>query len=376
MDGSSDGVIGKLSWLPVAEVRADPDGFLSEVLTGWKRQQVVSGYTMKTVARRNAAVLRMAAFVGSYPWEWLPGDADEFFAHLRGVENLALNTVRAYQGDVKLFLEYAGDPAYDWNENCGRLFGTVFSQVVTDLNRTRHVQETAEPTVRPFSVRELQDFFDLADLEPERILRSGRRGALAAWRDAVAFKTLYAWGLRLNEMRHLTLPDFSRNARRPEFHEWGVLRVRMGKAMKGSPPKQRTVLTVFDWSVDMIDHWVRVGRPRFGPEPATPLFPTETGKLLDGRNLRRKFHQLTDELGFAPGLDLHSLRRSYATNLQTVYGADTSFVQLQLGHEHASTTAIYTVAAPDYRSRHLEHLLTETLNRSGAVLPRPDRKDP
>ncbi|ABG94470.1 hypothetical protein RHA1_ro02665 [Rhodococcus jostii RHA1] len=31
----------------------------------------------------------------------------------------------------------------------------------------------------------------VADLEPERILRSGRKGALAVWRDAVAFKTLY-----------------------------------------------------------------------------------------------------------------------------------------------------------------------------------------
>jgi site-specific recombinase XerC len=89
----------------------------------------------------------------------------------------------------------------------------------------------------------------------------------------------------------------------------------MGKAMKGSPPKQRTVLTVVDWSADMADHWVRAGLPRFGLERATPLFPTETGQQLDPRNLRRKFHQLVDELGFAPGLDLHSFRRSYATNL-------------------------------------------------------------
>lgn len=157
MDEASGEVIGRLSWLPVPDVQADPDTFLSEVLTGWKRQQLTSGFKMPTVRRRCAAVLRMANFVGSYPWHWLPGDADEFFAHLRGVENLSLNTVRAYQGDVRLFLEFAGDSAYDWNENCGRLFGTVFSQVVTDVNRARHVQEAGEPTVRPFSVRELQD---------------------------------------------------------------------------------------------------------------------------------------------------------------------------------------------------------------------------
>jgi integrase len=55
---------------------------------------------------------------------------------------------------------------------------------------------------------------------------------------------------------------------------------------------------------------------------------------------------------------------------------DVSFVQLQLGHEHASTTSIYTVAAPDYLSRPLNRILTGTLERSGATLPRPDRKDP
>jgi len=71
-----------------------------------------------------------------------------------------------------------------------------FSQVITEFNRARHVQaDDARPQKRPFTPTELQQFFDLADLEPERILNAGRKGALAAWRDAVAFKTLYGWGL-------------------------------------------------------------------------------------------------------------------------------------------------------------------------------------
>ena len=57
--------------------------------------------------------------------------------------------------------------------------------MVTEYNRSTHLDDTSEATKRPFSTRELQEFFDLADLEPERILNSGRKGALAAWRDAV-----------------------------------------------------------------------------------------------------------------------------------------------------------------------------------------------
>lgn len=367
--------IGRVSYLPTAVAAADPDEFLSDVLTGWKRQQLAQNFSLETTKRRTRSVLRMASFVGKHPWEWLPGDADDFFSHLRGVDNLAHNTVRAYQTDVKLFLEYATAPTYDWNERCGQLFGTVFSQVVTEFNRSTHTDETGEGSKRPFSTRELQEFFDLADLEPERILNSGRKGALAAWRDAVVFKTLYGWGLRFNEVRHLIPADFSRHVRTPAYGEWGLLRVRHGKAKKGSPPKQRTVLTVFDWSVDVLDHWARVGLPRFGGHRASPLFPTDNGTMIDNAALRRRFHSLLDELGFPPGLDIHSLRRSYATHLQTELGFDVSFVQMQLGHEHASTTGIYTIAAPDYRSRELQRVLSATLERSGATLPSPDTKE-
>lgn len=85
-------------------------------------------------------MLRVAEFVGSYPWQRPAAGADDFFGHLRGVGNLAHTTVRAYQTDVRVFLDYATDPAFDWNEHCGRLFGTVFCQVVTEFNRARHVQ--------------------------------------------------------------------------------------------------------------------------------------------------------------------------------------------------------------------------------------------
>ena len=185
-----DATMGQLVYLPAGVAGPDPDAFLSDVLTGWRRAQLAQNFSPDTARRRVASVLRMSDFVGSYPWQWTAADADEFFGHLRGVRNLAHTTVRAYQTDVKLFLDYATDPAYDWNEHCGRLFGTVLSQVITEFNKARHVQaDDARPLKRPFTPTELQQFFDLADLEPERILNAGRKGALAAWRGAPAFKT-------------------------------------------------------------------------------------------------------------------------------------------------------------------------------------------
>ncbi|MBX4171784.1 tyrosine-type recombinase/integrase [Rhodococcus sp. DMU2021] len=370
--------MGRVVYLPAGENGPDPEAFLDDVLAGWRQAQFARNFSGDTVRRRVRSVEQMIEFVGSYPWQWSPADADDFFGHLRGVRNLAHTTVRAYQTDVKLFLDYASDPTYDWNEHCGRLFGTVFSQVITEFNRARHVQaDDARPVKRPFTPAELQQFFDLADLEPERILRSGRKGALAAWRDAVAFKTLYGWGLRRNEVRHLQLVDLSRNARAPVFGEWGLVRVRHGKAMRGAPAKQRTVLTVFDWAAEALADWCTRGLPRYG-HPVDTVFPTEKGGIVPARNLWQRMRSLVDELGFPPGLDLHSFRRAYATHLQVEYGYDVSFVQLQLGHEHASTTSLYTLAAPDYRARELERVLTATLARSndgrtGAPHPKEQR---
>nr|WP_236822433.1 site-specific integrase [Arthrobacter sp. AK-1] len=363
---------GGLAFLPLPNREPDRDAFLSEVLTGWKRSHLAQNFTLQTTKRRVASVMRLSDFSGKYPWEWGPVDADELFAHLRGVENLALSTVRAYQTDIKLFCEYATNPEYPWNENCGRLFGTTFSQVITEFNKARHVQDAdMGPEKRAFTLEELQAFFDLADLEVERIINSGRKGALAAWRDAVAFKTAYGWGLRRDELRHLSLVDFSRNVKAPYFGDYGILRVRFGKPQKGSPKKQRSVLTLLDWAAEAVDDWVRRGLPRYG-QPVGDLFPTDRGGLVPEKNLRARMRGFLDELGFPPGLDLHSLRRSYVTHMQTEHGYDTKFISMQVGHEHTSTTTIYTLPSPDYAARELERVLNSTLLASNSrVLTKP-----
>jgi len=55
-----------------------------------------------------------------------------------------------------------------------------------------------------------------------------RAGWLPAFRDAMLFKTAYAFGLRRNETRMLDVVDFERNPRGSEFGDYGVLYVRHG----------------------------------------------------------------------------------------------------------------------------------------------------
>ena len=76
--------------------------------------------------------------------------------------------------------------------------------------------------------------------------------------------------------------------------------------------------------------------------------------------LNRRFNRYCEDLVLSPGLDIHSLRRSYVTHLIEA-GMDPLFVQHQAGHEHASTTALYTSVSSDYRVKTLRRALDSTV---------------
>jgi integrase len=119
---------------------------------------------------------------------------------------------------------------------------------------------------RPFTKQELQDFFGHADDQVSLIANSRRKGWLPAYRDAVMFKLAYSYGLRFNELRHLQTVDVSRNPHAREFGRYGAVTLRYGKAKKGSSPKRRTVLTVFEWTPETIVDWLNHGQPNI-PQP-------------------------------------------------------------------------------------------------------------
>jgi hypothetical protein len=148
-------------------------------------------------------------------------------------------------------MDYLVDGRYPWAAICEREFGCWPVQILDESNAIGHVAEyEGDPRRRPLTREELVLFFDHLDarVTGRRALR--RKGSLAAFRDSVVFKAIYAWGLRRQEAVRLDLSDFGRNPHRPSFGEFGRVSVRYGKASRGSAPKRRNVLTVFPWSVE------------------------------------------------------------------------------------------------------------------------------
>ncbi|MEV6135712.1 hypothetical protein AB0L63_06540 [Nocardia sp. NPDC051990] len=164
-----------------------------------------------------------------------------------------LSTVRSYQLAIRAFLAYVCEPLYGWDIECERRFGTHPVQISHDWNSAKHVLDVeGRPQRRALTRPELQQLFDASDAMVEEIRRHGRKGAVAAFRDAAMLKTAYAFGLRRRELVRLEAHDFGRNPKAAEFGDFGVCYVRFGKGSHGSGPKRRSVLTVMPWSVDVL----------------------------------------------------------------------------------------------------------------------------
>ena len=190
----------------------------------------------------------------------------------------------------------------------------------------------------------------------ERAVGSKRKGALAAYRDATLFKVIYGWGLRRTETSKLDLVDFGRNPAAPEFGRFGMLNVRYGKAKKGQPPRRRNVAAVMGWAVEAVADYAENVRPRFGCADHPALWVTERGGRVKPAEINARFVAYREALGLPDALVVHSLRHSYVSHL-TEDGIDRRFIQVNVGHEADSSTAVYTHVSSDFMNTALRKAL-------------------
>lgn len=332
------------------------------MLEGWERQQQSRYLQAGTIGPRLRGVRRFVEFSGQYPWQWGPGEVEAFTSALvSGPRPLAHSTVRGYQLVLQLFCGFITDPRYGWAEECQRRFGQAPVQVCHEWNTVAHLAEyEGRPGRRALTYDEVQSLFDAADARVGQIRARGRKGALAALRDAAIVKTVYAYGLRRREAARLDVADFRRNSRAAGYGVFGSVQVRYGKASRGGPPRRRTVLTVpeFDWVVGVLGQWGEEVRPLLAPGQHPALWVTERRSRISVGYLDVMFARVRADAGLPAELDLHSLRHSYVTHLLE-FGYPPLMVQQQAGHAWGSTTALYTSVSDEFRNRLLEKSLRD-----------------
>jgi integrase/recombinase XerC len=340
-------------------------GLFEEMLAGWERQQLARRLSAGIIGGRARVVRRFAVFTGTWPWAWTPGAFEAWVAE----SSWAHSTVRSYQGAVAAFLDYACDPRYGWVEQCRSRVGAVPVQVCHRDNMAVHAADyEGRPQRRPLSRVELQAFFDVADGRVEELTGAGHKGWLTAFRDAALFKVIYGWGLRRREAAMLEVGDFTANPAAPELGRLGAVAVRYGKAMRGSPPRRRTVATVMPWAGEALEQYLSEVRPRYPAAGRCPaVWLTERGQRISSRSVDDRFAVVRAAAGLPDILSVHCLRHSYVSHL-IEDGVDPLFVQQQVGHSWASTTAVYTSIGTDAKNRMLRAALAIAF---GDPPPRP-----
>lgn len=344
----------------------EPAAVFEAMLTGWQRQQQSRMLSATTVSSRLALLRRFAEFAGSFPWQWMAGDVEDFTVWLTsGTRQLAVSTIRSYHVTLRMFCDYVTDARYGWPRECRDRFGQVPVQICHEYNTVAHLTDyEGRPGRRPLTYAELQRLFDYLDDRVDQIAGSGRKGALAALRDAQMIKTCYAFGLRRNELCRLDVADLRPNPHVREWGTYGSVHVRYGKAIRGGVPRRRTVLAVpeFDWAIAGMRQWVEHARPIMNAADHPALWLTERLSRVNTRYLDLRFARLRDGARLDADLSLHCLRHSYVTHL-VEFGYPERFVQEQVGHAYASTTAIYTNVSNDFKNKTLRTALSRVYER-------------
>jgi site-specific recombinase XerD len=120
------------------------------------------------------------------------------------------------------------------------------------------------------------------------------------------------------------------------------------------------VLSVFGWAVEVVEQYVSEIRPCFGAPRHPAMFLTERGTRIALAYINERFRGDPRRRGPGRAAAPHCLRHSYVTHLAEL-GWAAKFIQDQVGHSHAATTAVYMSVGDDFKDRLVRAAIDEQL---------------
>ncbi len=274
---------------------------------------------------------------------------ERFAEHLRFERGHSEHTVRAYTGDIRGLISFAGARGVDVAQlDLALLRAWLAEQTRRGAARTTVARQVSSAkTFGAWAVREGLLAGDPAArlqapkahrvlpavLDAQQAARAAEHAEAdpdapqspLALRDRLIVELLYSSGIRVGELCGLDLGDVDADRR--------VLRV-IGKG-----DKQRTVPYGAP-AAAAVAQWLATGRPALTTAASgEALLLGARGGRLDQRMARTVVHRATAAAGAEVGP--HGLRHSAATHLLEG-GADLRVVQELLGHSSLATTQLYT----------------------------------
>jgi|YNPBryunderm2012_1023409.scaffolds.fasta_scaffold13096_2 integrase/recombinase XerD len=269
----------------------------------------------------------------------------EYLATLVVERGLAPNTVASYRSDLRRFgawlerhnLDVLACDRADVRRYLSELRGQGLSArsaaralaALRSLFRfllavEARASDPTEELESPKLLRALPRFLSFEQVES--LLAAPQVSRPLGLRDRAMLETLYATGVRVSELVHLTLANLRLDP--------GFVRV-LGKGSK------ERVVPLGSSARGWIARYLEEVRPRHDRHRAAELFLTARGEAMT----RQAFWYAIKGYGRRAGIEVplspHVVRHSFATHLLE-HGADLRAVQAMLGHSDISTTEIYT----------------------------------
>ncbi len=277
----------------------------------------------------------------------------QFLTYLKAERALAQNTIAAYRSDIDAFILFLKNDDIDQIENVSEDDIRNFLQSrlqdpelpLTERSLARYLVAlrqwfkfltgdgilSAAPTEHIDLPRFAQrDPVYLSEREVEALLDAPNTESPEGLRDRAMLELLYATGMRVSELVHLSIRDLDLDAGCITAH--------------GKGSKDR-VIPMGECAHFWIRKYLDSARPailqRAKSDASTDLFVTRRGSAMTRQGFWKNLKILALAAGIQKEISPHKLRHTFATHL-LAHGADLLAVQEMLGHADISSTQIYT----------------------------------
>ncbi len=285
-------------------------------------------------------------------YSWYSKTLEDFLEYLKIEKNRSENTIRSYQTDLELLLEFVSNKGVssvnkistelikEWiislkknqisNTTISRrissvkvFFNYLIKNNLIEINPTLKVIAPKLNKVLPniLGQKQAEQLLDQAaiyEIEEESIdIRI---------RDYAILEVLYSTGIRVSELVGLNIHDVNFN--------------NLTLKVLGKGRKERVVPFGIP-ARDALDKYLNESRNKFNDKNSSALFLGQRGNRLNVRQVRRILNKAMSQIENGKEISPHDLRHSAATHMLEA-GADLRIVQELLGHSSLATTQKYT----------------------------------
>ncbi|SMC06408.1 integrase/recombinase XerD [Sulfobacillus thermosulfidooxidans DSM 9293] len=267
----------------------------------------------------------------------------EFLDYLRYERNLSSNTIESYQRDLIDYMDFVDTHGRQEDEQNvihylqflqqehrapatqARRLAAIKAYYCFVVNDQGLSSDPTELLSAPKLNRRLPHVLSIEEVT--RLIEAPDLSTMTGIRDRAMLELLYATGVRVSELCHLTMND------------WWLDPPKIRCLGKGS--KERYI-PLGKLAAQWLMRYVDVARPQFIKDIQEPtLFLNRQGKALTRQGFWKLLKKYAIKAGITQPITPHMIRHSFATHLLE-NGADLRAVQEMLGHQDISTTQIYT----------------------------------